>query len=137
LYARADGDRLSQILLNLLGNAIKYTPDGGAVSLSCDFDESHVRIHVRDTGAGIPADRLTYIFEPFVQGERALNRPHEGVGLGLAISRELAAAMHGELSVLSEVGRGSTFSLTLPRGDGPGPLPMSGRSVESRAEATV
>jgi signal transduction histidine kinase len=137
LYARADGDRLSQILLNLLGNAIKYTPDGGAVSLSCDFDESHVRIHVRDTGAGIPADRLTYIFEPFVQGERALNRPHEGVGLGLAISRELAAAMHGELSVLSEVGRGSTFTLTLPRGDGPGPLPMSGRSVESRAEATV
>jgi signal transduction histidine kinase len=137
LYARADGDRLTQILLNLLGNAIKYTPDGGAVSLSCDFDESHVRIHVRDTGAGIPADRLTYIFEPFVQGERALNRPHEGVGLGLAISRELAAAMHGELSVLSEVGRGSTFSLTLPRGDGPGPLPMSGRSVESRAEATV
>jgi len=137
VYVRADGDRLSQILLNLLGNAIKYTPDGGAVSLSCEFDESQVRIHVRDTGAGIPADRLTYIFEPFVQGERALNRPHEGVGLGLAISRELAAAMHGELSVSSEVGRGSTFTLTLPRGGGPSALAMSARPVESRAEATV
>jgi signal transduction histidine kinase len=134
---RADSDRLSQILLNLLGNAIKYTPDGGAVSLSCEVDEDTVRIHVRDTGAGIPADRLTYIFEPFVQGERALNRPHEGVGLGLAISRELAAAMHGELTVSSEVGRGSTFTLTLPRGGSAGSLAHNVKGVESRAEATV
>jgi signal transduction histidine kinase len=137
LYVRADSDRLSQILLNLLGNAIKYTPDGGAVSLSCEVDEDTVRIHVRDTGAGIPADRLTYIFEPFVQGERALNRPHEGVGLGLAISRELAAAMHGELSVSSEVGRGSTFTLTLPRGSGAGSMAHNVKGMESRAEAIV
>jgi signal transduction histidine kinase len=137
LYVRADSDRLSQILLNLLGNAIKYTPDGGAVSLNCEFDEDTVRIHVRDTGSGIPADRLTYIFEPFVQGERALNRPHEGVGLGLAISRELAAAMHGELSVSSEVGRGSTFTLALPRGRGPSLMAHSAKALEPRAEATV
>lgn len=134
---RADGDRLSQILVNLLGNAIKYTPDGGTVSLSCDFDETTVRVHVHDTGRGIPADRLTYIFEPFVQGERALNRPNEGVGLGLAISRELALAMHGELTVSSELGRGSTFTLSLPRAVGPGASAVSGSAIEPRAEATV
>jgi signal transduction histidine kinase len=119
-----------------LGNAIKYTPDGGVVLLVCDYDDAAVRIHVRDTGAGIPADRLTYIFEPFVQGERALNRPHEGVGLGLAISRELAAAMHGQLSVASEVGRGSIFTLTLPRAPNGSPT-MTSSAMGSRAEATV
>jgi signal transduction histidine kinase len=138
LYVRADTDRLSQVVLNLLGNAIKYTPDGGAVLLACDFDSSRVRIHVRDTGRGIPADRLTYIFEPFVQGERALNRPDDGVGLGLAISRELATAMHGELMVQSEVGRGSMFTLVLPRADGPAPTAATRDSQrEPRAEATV
>jgi signal transduction histidine kinase len=135
LCVRADRDRMSQILLNLLGNAIKYTPDGGGVLLVCDFDDAKVRIHVRDTGAGIPADRLPFIFEPFVQGERALNRPHEGVGLGLAISRELAAAMHGELTVASEVGRGSIFTLVLPRA--PNRTATISDSVASRAEATV
>jgi len=138
LYVRADTDRLSQVLLNLLGNAIKYTPDGGAVLLACDFDSARVRIHVRDTGRGIPADRITYIFEPFVQGERALNRPDDGVGLGLAISRELATAMHGELMVQSEVGRGSMFTLVLPRADGPAATAASRDSErEPRAEATV
>jgi signal transduction histidine kinase len=136
LRVQADSDRLSQILLNLLGNAIKYTPDGGVVSLSCDFDDATVRIHVRDTGAGIPADRLPYIFEPFVQGERALNRPHEGVGLGLAISRELAAAMNGELKVASELGRGSVFTLILPRAPN-GPATLSGTAFGARAGATV
>jgi signal transduction histidine kinase len=138
VHVRADTDRLSQILLNLLGNAIKYTPDGGAVLLACDFDSSRVRVHVRDTGRGIPADRLTYIFEPFVQGERALNRPDDGVGLGLAISRELATAMHGELMVQSELGRGSMFTLVLPRADSPAPTAGSRDSErEPRAEATV
>jgi len=136
IFVRADGDRLSQILLNLLGNAIKYTPDGGTVGLSCDFDDSTVRVHVHDTGRGIPADRLAHIFEPFVQGERALNRPNDGVGLGLAISRELAVAMHGQLYVASEVGRGSTFSLTLPRAAGTEPS-MNASVVEPHAEATV
>jgi signal transduction histidine kinase len=70
---------------------------------------------VRDTGVGIAPERLQSIFEPFVQGERALNRPTEGVGLGLAISRELARGMGGTLEVESEVGRGSTFTVTLAR----------------------
>ena len=115
LMVRADKDRLCQILLNLLGNAIKYTPDGGSVTIACDFDHHRAHIHVRDTGRGIPAERLSQIFEPFVQGDWALNRPSEGVGLGLAISRDLATAMSGELAVTSRVGHGSTFTLTLPR----------------------
>jgi len=115
LAARADRDKLRQLVLNLLGNAIKYTPEGGMVALSCDADASVVRVHVRDTGIGIPADRLPSIFDAFVQGDRALNRPNDGVGLGLAISRELALGMGGTLEVASTVGQGSTFTLTLAR----------------------
>jgi signal transduction histidine kinase len=115
LAARGDRDRVRQVVLNLLANAIKYTPPGGRVVLECQGDEDRVRIHVRDTGIGIRAERLAEIFEPFVQGERALNRPDEGVGLGLAISQELARGMGGELTVESEAGKGSTFTLTLQR----------------------
>jgi signal transduction histidine kinase len=115
LAARADADKVRQVVLNLLANAIKYTPEGGSVTLACDADERHVRIRVRDTGTGIRPERLPYIFDPFVQGERALNRPDEGVGLGLAISRDLARGMGGELEVESAVGRGSTFTLVLQR----------------------
>ncbi len=116
LAVRADADKVRQVLLNLLANAVKYTPPGGTVALECEAGEREVRIRVRDTGTGIRAERLPHIFEPFVQGERALNRPDEGVGLGLAISRELARGMGGELSVWSEPGTGSTFTFTLPRG---------------------
>jgi signal transduction histidine kinase len=79
--------------------------------------DSVVAITVSDTGRGIPADKLEAIFEPFVQVERTLTRETEGSGLGLAISRSLARAMSGDLTVTSEVGTGSTFTLTLPRGD--------------------
>ena len=115
LAARADRDKLRQLVLNLLGNAVKYTPEGGAITLSCIPVDDQVAVRVQDNGAGIPADRQALIFEPFVQGERALNRPTEGVGLGLAISRELAQGMGGTLTVESEVGRGSVFTLTLRR----------------------
>lgn len=113
---RADRDRLQQILINLLANAIKFTPAGGRITLECDARPHDVRIRVADTGAGIAAERLPLIFEPFVQGHRALNRPHEGVGLGLAISRDLALDMGAQLAVESEVGRGSVFTLVLARG---------------------
>jgi signal transduction histidine kinase len=75
-----------------------------------------VQIRVRDTGIGIPEDRFRSIFEPFVQAGRALNRPDEGVGLGLAISRDLARGMGGDITVESDVGRGSVFTVSLPRG---------------------
>ncbi len=112
----ADHDRFEQVVLNLLSNAVKFTPAGGTVSVSCDTtDADFVSIHVRDTGRGIPPHRLPTIFEPFVQIDRSLNRPHEGVGLGLSISRELARGMGGDLTVHSEVGVGSVFSVKVPR----------------------
>ncbi|HSQ28495.1 MAG TPA: HAMP domain-containing sensor histidine kinase [Gemmatimonadaceae bacterium] len=119
VFVRTDRARLSQVLLNLVGNAIKYTRDGGQIAVTTDLDSTHARIHVRDTGPGIPAGRLEQIFEPFVQGDRAFSRPDEGVGLGLAISRELARGMDADVTVSSAVGHGSTFTVTVPRSSRP------------------
>jgi PAS domain S-box-containing protein len=115
LKARADEEKLGQILLNLLSNAIRFTREEGEITLSCEEHGDVVLIDVRDTGIGIPADRLGHIFEPFVQINRRLSAPHEGTGLGLAISRDLARAMGGDITVESELGVGSTFRVTLPR----------------------
>jgi PAS domain S-box-containing protein len=113
---RADPDRLQQILLNLLTNAIKFTNAGGRISVECEPAGERVRIRVRDTGVGIPADRLQSVFEPFVQLEtQYTGDPHRGVGLGLAISRDLARAMHGDLIAESTLGEGSVFIVDLPR----------------------
>ena len=109
-----DRERLQQIVLNLLANAVKFTPPGGTVRLAGDVADGMARVTVADTGVGIPPEHLATIFDPFVQGDRALNRPHEGVGLGLAISRDLARGMGGELTAASVVGEGSVFTLTLP-----------------------
>ena len=110
----ADRDKAEQILLNLLSNAIKFTDTGG-VHVDCLVREKDVSIDVRDTGRGIPADKLQAVFEPFVQLDSRLTRTQGGSGLGLAISRDLARAMAGSLTVTSDVGRGTTFTLTLPR----------------------
>ena len=115
IVAAADGDKVRQVVLNLLSNAVKYTLEGGTVRLTCDADSTTVRVHVRDTGPGIDADQLPVIFEPFVQGHRALNKPNDGVGLGLTISRDLARGMGGDVIVATEIGVGSTFTLRLPR----------------------
>jgi signal transduction histidine kinase len=116
---RADREKIDQILVNLVANAIKFTDAGGSVAIECCTDGASVRIDVRDTGSGIPADKLDAIFVPFVQLEASGHRGNErGVGLGLAISRQLARAMHGDVTVESVVGRGSTFSLRLPRAAG-------------------
>jgi signal transduction histidine kinase len=114
LRVRGDRDRVRQILLNLLSNAVKYTDSGGEVVMSTGSDGECVRIRVRDTGWGIPKEMQDAIFDPFVQlGRGPDGAMSDGVGLGLAISRELARAMSGDLSVESEVGVGSTFTLTL------------------------
>ena len=115
IVAAADADKVRQVVLNLLSNAVKYTSEGGNVRLRCDADTTTVCVHVTDTGPGIDADQLPVIFEPFVQGHRALNRPNEGVGLGLAISRDLARGMGGDVTVATQLGVGSTFTLRLPR----------------------
>ncbi|MDQ6690511.1 MAG: PAS domain-containing sensor histidine kinase [Gemmatimonadota bacterium] len=115
LVARVDSDKLRQILVNLLSNAVKFTEPGGRISLQCEEDGDRVRLSVRDTGIGIPRDKLESIFEPFVQVGRTLNRPSEGTGLGLAISRDLARAMGGDLTAESALRVGSTFTLELLR----------------------
>ena len=117
LTVRADGERLKQVLLNLLTNAVKFTETGGRVELAwASGGDDAVRIQVRDTGRGIPTERLDQIFQPFVQVDRHLTKTsQQGVGLGLAISRDLARRMGGDLTVQSEPGQGSTFTLTLPR----------------------
>ena len=110
----ADAERLQQILLNLLANAIKFTPSGGTVTMGCRLRDELVEIRIGDTGPGIPAARLETIFQPFVRGDRALDRANEGAGLGLTISRDLARGMGGDLLVESVEGEGSTFTLRLP-----------------------
>jgi signal transduction histidine kinase len=115
VVARADGEKVRQVLLNLLSNAVKFTDAPGRVEVSCETAGDRVLVRVRDTGIGIEPSELGRIFEPFVQVNAALTRTHEGTGLGLAISRDLARGMSGDLTAESRVGEGSTFTLSLPR----------------------
>ena len=114
LLVRTDREKLEQVLLNLLSNAVKFTGPGGSVSMDVERAEGTVRVHVRDTGVGIPAEKLDAVFEPFVQVDPDLTRTRQGTGLGLAISRELARAMGGDLTVRSVLDEGSTFTVHLP-----------------------
>ena len=113
--AFADPERVQQILLNLLSNAAKFTPQGGHILVECLPQKTTMVVEVTDTGVGIPPDRLQSVFEPFVQLERGQSPEMGGTGLGLSISRDLARAMDGDLSATSEPGKGSTFRLVLPR----------------------
>jgi PAS domain S-box-containing protein len=110
----ADRDKVQQIVLNLLSNALKFTGAGGRIVLRCVVQGGDALVTVTDTGRGIAHDKLESIFEPFVQVDRRYKREQEGIGLGLAISRELARAMGGDLTVESEPGIGSSFMLRLP-----------------------
>ncbi len=111
----ADAERFQQILLNLITNATKFTLAGGSIDVLCDVHANAVRIRVRDTGLGIRPVDMERVFEPFVQIDRHLtSSSQQGVGLGLSISRELARAMRGDLTLESSEGIGSTFTLTLP-----------------------
>jgi signal transduction histidine kinase len=114
VFTRTDPDKLRQILINLLSNAVKFTPPGGRIKISCAADDSTVSLSVEDNGPGIPADKIDAVFEPFVQLDRGLTRTTEGTGLGLAISRGLARGMGAEITLKTEVGKGSTFTLVLP-----------------------
>ena len=113
LRARADRDKLEQILINLLTNAVKFTPEGGTIRIDADRsdEDGRVRLSVTDSGIGIPADKVERVFEPFVQVDSTRRR--QGTGLGLAISRELARGMGGDLGARSVEGRGSTFTIAL------------------------
>ena len=115
-----DGRRLRQVLTNLVGNAVKFT-DSGLVkvtgSIDRDGDSPALVMEVRDTGPGIPADRLEAVFETFTQGDASVTRVHGGTGLGLAISRRLADGLGGSLTAESQVGWGSAFTLRIAAGD--------------------
>jgi signal transduction histidine kinase len=114
IFVRTDPDKLRQILINLLSNAVKFTPPGGKIRVFTTIAANNVLIHVQDTGSGVPFDKQQAIFEPFVQLDRGLTRTNEGTGLGLAISRGLARGMGADISVKSEPGKGSIFTLTVP-----------------------
>ena len=110
---RGDPTRVRQVLTNLIGNAVKFT-DRGWIGLRIHGQDNRLTFEVRDTGPGIPAQMLERIFEPFKQLDPSNTRRHGGSGLGLAICRDLAHLMGGQITVVSEVGKGSTFTLTLP-----------------------
>ncbi|HET7464933.1 MAG TPA: ATP-binding protein [Longimicrobium sp.] len=115
--ARADREKVQQVLINLLGNAIKFTPPGGRVWVEAArdaVDPLRVLVRVADSGVGIAPEKQASVFEPFVQVDMSRTGRSEGSGLGLAISRDLARGMGGDLSVESEVGKGSVFTLSLP-----------------------
>jgi signal transduction histidine kinase len=132
-----DAVRLRQILLNLVGNAVKFT-EAGAVDITASQTADGITVKVRDTGIGISQEALPFIFEEFRQVDGSLTRRHGGAGLGLAIARKLAEQMGGRISVESALGAGSTFTLWLPvappthppshrrRGSSPG-TPRGGR----------
>jgi signal transduction histidine kinase len=109
----SDEEKLKQIVINLLSNAAKFTEKGSIVLRASERDGT-VEISVRDTGIGMPGDKLEMIFEEFRQVDGAMAGAQSGTGLGLSISRRLARLLGGEITVASEVGRGSTFTLTLP-----------------------
>ena len=115
VQAAADRAKVEQILINLLSNAVKFTSAGGEITVECSPTADAVHIRVIDTGIGIPRDKIEAVFDPFVQIGRSLTSHLEGTGLGLAISRDLARAMRGDITLASEPGKGSTFTLILPR----------------------
>jgi len=120
LSGAADHDRLAQILINLVDNAVKYTPTGGAVTVRARPLGDHVEIAVSDTGVGIPRADLPRITERFYRVDKARSRELGGTGLGLAIVKHLVLAHGGDLAIESEEGQGTTVRVTLPvAGDGP------------------
>jgi len=112
---RADARRLEQVFLNLIGNAVKFTPEKGRVGVAVTADAETVEVRISDTGPGIDPEFVPHMFEAFRQGDEASGRRHGGVGLGLSIAKELIEAQNGRIEVESAgAGRGATFIVTLP-----------------------
>jgi signal transduction histidine kinase len=123
-----DPDRMSEVLGNLLGNAVKFTSSGGNVSLRAEKAGDSVVVEVRDTGAGIAPEQLPHIFEKFYQADNQASASQRGTGLGLAIAKGIVEAHKGTITVESTPGVGTVFTLTLP-------LRVSGRRPSARSEA--
>lgn len=112
----ADEGRLKQVILNLLTNAVKYTEPGGRVIITTEKDGKYAKIHVEDTGIGIPSDKIDQVFHPFIQidNDNSGSKESSGFGLGLAITKKLVHFMDGDLSLTSKVGEGSVFTVQIP-----------------------
>jgi signal transduction histidine kinase len=121
-----DYDRLRQVLLNFVDNAVKYTPSGGTITLGLEVEDGWVKVSVCDTGIGISEDQIQMIFDRFYRTDKARSRELGGSGLGLSIAQRLAEAHHGRITVTSKVHEGSTFTLWLPEWEG------GGRKLEVR-----
>jgi len=117
----ADPIRLTQVVSNLLQNAIKYTPDGGRIEIASSREGGSARLVVRDSGQGIPAELLPHVFEPFTQGERGIDRGQGGLGLGLPIVKSLVELHGGSIGIESEPGKGTEVTVTLPGASNPAP----------------
>ena len=114
-----DVGQLKQLVINLLDNALRHTPQGGAVTVGLQSSEDQVRLTVEDTGSGIAAEHLPHIFERFYRADRARDRESGGTGLGLAIAKEIVLAHHGTINVQSEVGEGTVFTINLSTVENP------------------
>lgn len=125
VHVKGDSDRLKQLLFNLITNAIKYTPEGGRVTVSVEQRGPYALLKVQDTGIGIPKEDLDHIFDRFYRVDKARSRQMGGTGLGLSIAQWIAEAHHGKIWAESEVGKGSTFYVQLPCID---PAPVSDSS---------
>jgi signal transduction histidine kinase len=138
LVVEADPARLEKVVINLLTNAIKFTPAGGVIRASWGRDNGSAVLEVRDTGVGIPREHLPHIFERFRQADGSSTRKYQGAGIGLALARELVEEHGGKLVARSEVGTGTTFRVELPAPSNPAaPVPDAGGSAETDQLAQV
>lgn len=136
LMLHADRTRLAQSFSNLLSNAAKYTDRGGSIELTVEHSEQNVRVSVRDTGIGIPPERLESVFEMFAQVDSAVSRSHGGLGIGLSLARRLIAMHGGTISAHSEgVGRGSCFTVELPLDKAEALAPSSNAPASQETDA--
>jgi signal transduction histidine kinase len=123
---QADEQRITQVLFNLISNALRHTPAGGTITISAEAREGRVLVSVRDTGSGIPPEDLPHVFERFYRADRSRARATGGSGLGLTIAKQIVQAHGGQISAQSWVGAGSTFAFSLPLSSSPSPPPTSG-----------
>ena len=109
-----DAEKYERILLNLLSNAIKFTPKGKTIDVCLEFIKKSVKIQVKDTGIGIPKDKIDLIFERFWQVDSSLSRKAEGIGIGLSLVKNFVIALGGTIKVKSSIGKGTIFTITIP-----------------------
>ncbi|GAA4012049.1 hypothetical protein GCM10022408_25800 [Hymenobacter fastidiosus] len=131
LYANLDVNKFTQVLLNLVSNALKFTPDDGHVSVAVEPGPGSVRIYVRDDGVGIPLNLQPVLFEPFTKARRMGLRGEPSTGLGLVLCKTIVEWHHGTLEVASFEGQGSTFTIVIPQSDEVRCVPAAGKTVTS------